>query len=200
MNHEQNRPEIPTLSSFLLCDVQKMRPEGWSRLVSTFGPIVYRWCRNSGVSGDDSADVVQDVFATVARKIGEFERRKEQGSFRSWLATITRSRIQDFFRRQAKAARAVGGTEAWARMQEQPELLESTIDGGNIQNQLLHSVTESVRNEFESTTWQAFLLTTVEEKQASLVAQELGISVASVYQAKSRVLRKLRERMSEIPA
>ncbi len=196
---QSRRTEIPTLSSFLLSDVRQMRPEGWSRLVSTFGPIVYRWCRSSGVSGEDSADVVQDVFATVARKIGSFERQKEQGSFRSWLATITRSRVSDFYRRQAKAGNAIGGTDAWVRMQEQPELLESTIDGGNIRNELLCAVTESVQNEFEPTTWQAFLLTTVDEKQASVVAEELGISVASVYQAKSRVLRKLRQRMSEIP-
>lgn len=191
--------EIPTISSFLLSEVRQMSPEGWTRLVSVFGPVVYRWCRCAGISNEEAADVVQEVFATIARRIADFERMKEQGSFRSWIATITRSRVTDYFRRRAKQGVAIGGTDALLRLQEKPELLESTIDGGNIQNQLLHSVTESVKNEFEATTWAAFMLTTVQEKQAAEVARDLGISVASVYQAKSRVLRRLRQRMAELP-
>lgn len=49
------------------------------------------------------------------------------------------------------------------------------------------------RNEFEERTWQAFWLTTVEEKSPSLVAQTLEMTPAAVRQAKSRVLRRLRE-------
>ena len=191
--------EIPTLSSFLLSDVQQMRPEGWSRLVHTFGPIVYRWCRASGVSDADAPDVVQEVFATVARQIESFERRKERGSFRSWLATITRSRVRDFYRRQAKRSVAAGGTEALQRLQNEPDELDSTITVNGIQHQLLRHVTESVKAEFEDTTWQAFWMTAVEEKRAADVAEALGMNVASVYQAKSRVLRKLRQRMTEVP-
>lgn len=208
MNPKEKPPappsELPTLSSFLLSDVKQMRPEAWGRLVSTFGPIVYRWCRSSGVSQDDAADVVQEVFATVARGIVSFERQKEEGSFRAWLATITRSRVRDFFRRKSKGGdAAIGGTAALQRFQaeplQNPAPLESTIDSTNMRNEILKSVTESVRAEFEAQTWQAFLLTTVEDKPASAVAEQLGLSVASVYQAKSRVLKKLRQRMSEIP-
>lgn len=191
--------ELPTLSSFLLSDVQQMRPEGWSRLVSTFGPVVYRWCRVSGVTQDDAPDVVQEVFVTVARKVADFERRREQGSFRAWLATITRSRVRDFFRRQAKRGIAVGGTDAWNRLQQEPDMLDSTINTQSMQDQLLQHVARSVQSEFEPKTWQAFWLMAVEEKPAGMVAEQLGMNVASVYQAKSRVLRKLRSRVSEIP-
>lgn len=191
--------EIPTLSSFFLSDVRSMSPEGWSRLVNTFGPIVYRWCRASGVSHNDAPDVVQDVFTTVARGIAKFERQKESGSFRSWLATITRSRVRDFFRLQSRRGQAPGGTDAWQRLQREPDLLDSTVTVAGMRNQLLHRVTESVKSEFEETTWQAFWMTAVEEKSAALVADHLGINVASVYQAKSRVLRKLRQRMAELP-
>jgi DNA-directed RNA polymerase specialized sigma24 family protein len=89
-------PEIPTLSTSFLGQVQGMDPAGWSRLVMTFAPIVYRWCRRSGIRESDAPDVMQEVFATVARGIVDFERRQEQGSFRAWLATITRSRVRDF--------------------------------------------------------------------------------------------------------
>ncbi|TWU42153.1 Sigma-70, region 4 [Novipirellula artificiosorum] len=52
--------------------------------------------------------------------------------------------------------------------------------------------------EFESSTWKAFWLITIEDKSAAEVAERTGLSRASVYQAKSRVLRRLRQRMEEV--
>ncbi len=192
-------PEHPTLSSMLLAGVQQMDPEGWSRLVNTFGPIVYGWCRSSGVPESNAADLVQEIFTSVARGIGNFQREKPVGSFRSWLATITRNRVRDYFRRQAKYQQAQGGTEAWERLQQHADSLDSSISADAIESPLVRRVVESVRAEFEPATWQAFWMTTVAGKQASEVAETVGISVASVYQAKSRILRRLRARMSEIP-
>lgn len=84
MKREENQPvvkmEIPTLSSFLLSEAKQMSPDGWSRLVSLFGPVVYRWCRTSGVPNEDAPDVVQDVFASVARGISRFERQSDEAS------------------------------------------------------------------------------------------------------------------------
>ena len=199
-NH-RNLTEHPTLSSVFLDGVQQLEPQSWSRLVNTFGPIVYRWCRTSGVKESDAPDVVQEVFASVARGIAAFERQKTEGSFRSWLATITRNRVRDHFRRQAQQDLAAGGTDAYERMQSHPDPIdEDAIYGSSIENPLVRRVMESVKLEFEDTTWQAFWMTTIENKSPAFVSQTLSIAVASVYQAKSRVLRKLRQRVSELPA
>lgn len=202
MNPSQNdrpQPEHPTLSNPFLEGVKQLDPSQWSRLVETFGPIVYRWCRLSGVPESDSADVVQEVFSSVARGIAGFERKKETGSFRSWLATITRNRVRDHFRKAAVREQAEGGTEAFERLQQQADSLEDSIDGDSINTPLVSQVLKSVEAEFETTTWQAFWMTTVDDKPASLVAETTGLSVASVYQSKSRILRRLRMVMSELP-
>lgn len=170
------------------------RPSGRT---SSYSPI--RWCRTSGVAEADAPDVVQEVFASVARGIATFQRQKESGSFRCWLATITRNRVRDYFRSQAKRQVASGGTGALQWLQEQPDAFDSTISGDSNQSPLMKRVLESVKVEFEPSSWEAFWLTTMESKPASLVAESLGISVASVYQAKSRVLRRLRQRMAELP-
>ena len=60
-------------------------------------------------------------------------------------------------------------------------------------------VLELVRSEFEERTWLAFKKTAIEEKVPSDVAEELGMSVASVYQAKSRILRRLRQQLADLP-
>ena len=195
-----NRPEHPTLSTNWLAGAQKMDADAWHRLVSVFGPIVYRWCRASSVPASDAPDVVQEVFATVARGISDFERQKSAGSFRSWLATITRSRTADYFRRAAKQQAAAGGTEAMLAMQRHAEAVDSTITHANLQSTISHQLLAQTKTEFEPSTWDAFWQTTIEGKSAGEVAQSTGLSRASVYQAKSRVLRNLRQRMVELPA
>jgi RNA polymerase sigma-70 factor (ECF subfamily) len=52
-----------------------------------------------------------------------------------------------------------------------------------------------MQNEFQPTTWRAFWEVVVSARTASEVAAELGISVDSVYAAKSRVLRRLRKEL-----
>ncbi len=192
-------PEHPTLSSMFLSQVQRMDAEAWSRLVSLFGPIVYRWCRTSGVGEHDASDVVQEVFASVARGIPTFQRQKPVGSFRSWLATITRNCVRDYFRAQACVVQATGGTGALRQLQRQADSIDSTIHPSNTQSSIVRRVLREVEAEFEPATWQAFWLTAVENRSASDVAHSTELTSASVYQAKSRVLRRLRERMAEIP-
>ena len=196
---DRRRHEHPTLSDPFLQGVKRNDPVQWSRLVETFGPIVYRWCRTSGIAENDASDVVQEVFASVARGIDGFERQKESGSFRSWLATITRNRVRDHFRKLAGRQPAEGGTEALIRLQQKADSLDESIDGDSISSPLVRQVLKSVEIEFEPATWNAFWMSTMENQPASLVAETTGLSIASVYQAKSRVLRKLRQRLSELP-
>ncbi|MEZ6137221.1 MAG: sigma-70 family RNA polymerase sigma factor [Pirellulaceae bacterium] len=204
MTHADSHPsqslELPTLSSQFLLGVQQMDASSWSRLVTIFGPIVYRWCRMSGVREADAPDIVQDIFAAVARGVAQFEKQKLNGSFRSWLATITRNKVRDYYRIQAKRQAGEGGTQALARLQAIPEEnLDSTICSSTAQQPVVHGILQQVEAEFEPKTWQAFWLTTIDSAKAADVAESLGLSVASVYQAKSRVLRTLRQRLAEVP-
>ena len=52
---------------------------------------------------------------------------------------------------------------------------------------------EQVRGEVSPTTWQAFWRTAVDDVPGKEVAAELDMSVAAVYQARSRVLARLRQ-------
>jgi RNA polymerase sigma-70 factor (ECF subfamily) len=181
-----------------------MNPGAWGRIVDVFGPIIYRWARKSGLAADDAADVVQDVLGLIVRNLDKFEKAKEKGSFRSWIATITRNRVRDYFRKRGHEQRGVGGTTAWEMLQavgSEPEsdALEKSISLDSMNRQLPARALEIVRAECEPRTWQAFWLTTVDERTANDVAAELGMNVAAVYQAKSRVLRRLRKCMSEMP-
>jgi RNA polymerase sigma-70 factor (ECF subfamily) len=54
-----------------------------------------------------------------------------------------------------------------------------------------------IEADFQPVTWRAFWLVVIEGKEPDAVACELNISVESVYTAKSRVLRRLREQAGD---
>ncbi len=188
-----------TLSQQFLHRLNEMNPDAWKRLVESFSPAVYAWCRQAGLDGHDAADVVQDVFATVSRKIGQFHYDQPQASFRAWLSTITRTRLADYFRRAARQPNARGGTEALEWLQAVPDLEHDSASQSRFQTSLACRTLELIRAEFEPQTWSAFWKTAVEHQSAAEVAQVLSMSLASVYQARCRVTRRLKERIDELP-
>ena len=55
-----------------------------------------------------------------------------------------------------------------------------------------------MKTDFKERTWQAFWRVTIEEESPADVARNLGLSVGSVYTAKSRVLSHLRSELAEL--
>src|SRR5688500_4266183 len=112
--------ETPTSTS-LVARVRLHEAQAWQELVDLYLPLVYMWCRQSGVSPDDTADVAQEVFRVVHRAVANFRRERAGDSFRGWLWTIPRNKIRDHFRAAAARPDAAGGTDAQIRFAELPE-------------------------------------------------------------------------------
>ena len=192
-----------SISSTLLAQLRSGRPEAWRRFVRLYSPLIYRWCRRAGVVADDAADVLQEVLASVMRHISEFHRTGPHGNFTAWLATITRNKVSDHYRRRHGRAEARGGTTAQRQMAEIPQPAEPSQEtirpDAEAAACLTRRVLDTIRAEFEPGTWQAFWRTAVEGQPPAQVAEELKIGAAAVYMAKSRVLRRLREVLGELP-
>jgi RNA polymerase sigma-70 factor (ECF subfamily) len=146
--------------------------------------------------------VVQDVFAAVAVHVGAFRRERPGDSFGGWLRTITRNKIRDHHRRRQGKPEARGGTDAQQQLAEIGEPAEpsdpSAASDDGLDGWLSHRGLELVRAEFENRTWEAFWRTAVEGHAPADVAEDLGMTVQAVYQAKSRVLRRLRQELDEM--
>jgi RNA polymerase sigma-70 factor (ECF subfamily) len=170
-------------------------PEAWRRLVALYGPLVLYWGRRAGLNEDDAADLLQDVFRSVTGAIGRFRRDRPGDTFRGWLWSIARNKLRDHFRDLQRGPVAAGGSEAQARLTEVPDEEPESAAESEPSRALLRRALELVRGGFEDPTWQAFWRTTVDGRPPADVATELGLGLASVYQAKSRVLRRLREEL-----
>jgi RNA polymerase sigma-70 factor, ECF subfamily len=190
-------PSVPTSLS-LLSRVRANDAQAWQRLSDLYGPLVYHWCRKSGFQAADAADVVQEVFCSVANGISDFQKERPSDTFRGWLWTITRNKVRDRFRGHASQAEAVGGTDAQLRLEELPDPWSDSADDADREiGSLFGRALGFVRAEFENRTWEAFWRTTVDGQTTADVATELGVSKDAVRQAKSRVLRRLRDELGD---
>jgi RNA polymerase sigma-70 factor (ECF subfamily) len=190
------------LTSLSLLGRVKAREAGaWERLAALYGPLVYRWARKQGLNDADANDITQDVFQTVARRIEAFRRDRPGDSFRAWLRTITRYRIADFRQRAANQPGAVGGSTAQQQLQQIAEGLDSSEDESDAEDAaseyglLMRGALELVRHEFEAPTFRAFWRITVDGESPAAVAADMQMGVWAVYQAKSRVMRRLRREL-----
>jgi RNA polymerase sigma-70 factor, ECF subfamily len=190
-----------SISSSLLDLVRSHDNAAWERLVRLYEPLVYSWSRKEGVSAEDAADVVQEVFRAVWRRVAEFHRDREGDTFRGWLWTITRNKVHDHFRSRGLQPAVIGGTDLYRRLQEVPEpVSQSThaLVAGDELGGLLHRAMELIRGEFEERTWQAFWRLTIDGQPAADIGRDLGMNPSAVRQAKYRILRRLRQEMGEL--
>jgi RNA polymerase sigma-70 factor, ECF subfamily len=192
-----------SVSSTLLDQLRAGRPEAWERFVRLYSPVIYRWCRRSGLTAEDSADVFQEVFSAVMLNLSDFHRDKVQDSFGAWLAAITRNKVCDLYRRRHGMAEARGGSTAQCQMAEVPQPPEPSEEfirpDAESAAWLSRRALDLIRAEFEYRTWEAFWRVTIQGQPSSQVAEDLKMSIPAVYTAKSRVLRRLRQIMSEMP-
>jgi RNA polymerase sigma-70 factor (ECF subfamily) len=183
-------------SSSLITRLKARDADAWRRLSHLYGPIVYGWLRRAGLQDGDAADVVQDVFLAVAQGIDAFRRDRPGDTFRGWLWTIARSKMHDHFRRRAGEPQGGGGTTFQQRVQQLPEQPDEQQLAAETHS-LARRAMALIETDFEPATWRAFWRTAVDGQPAQQVADELNISVASVYTAKSRVLSRLRQELAD---
>ncbi len=173
-------------------------PGGWDQLVRLYSPLVFSWCRRFGLAFEDAADVTQDVWHAVAGALGRFER--ERGGFRAWLYTVTRNKTNDHFRKAGKRpASAEGGSAAQERLAELPAAEPDDDASAGDTVGLLQRALEVVRRDFEPHTWEAFWALAIDGRTAAEAAATLRTTPDAVYQAKARVMRRLRETLGELP-
>lgn len=195
MNTEPNA--MPATSAGLLARARDLtdRP-AWERLVAIYEPLLHGWLRRQNVQHADAEDLVQGVLTAVAAELRGFQHNGRAGAFRSWLRAMLVNRLRAF--RRSRRVRSV--------CQPESDLLTRLADAladpvGDLARRwdddhdrfVARRLLDRVESEFQPATWQAFRRVTADGADPDQVAEELGISVASVYAAKSRVLKRLRE-------
>jgi RNA polymerase sigma-70 factor (ECF subfamily) len=186
-----------TTSLGLLDRLKHARPDAaeWQRLQDIYVPLIRSWLARVPGLRDEVDDLAHDVLVVLLRELPSFERRRH-GSFRAWLRQITVNRIRAFTRARDKRPRVgLGPEEAdllLAQLEDPKSDLARKWDDEHDEH-VFKKLLAVVRPDFEPSTWQAFSRFALDGVPAAGVATELGKSVKAVVQAKSRILKRLRE-------
>jgi RNA polymerase sigma-70 factor (ECF subfamily) len=164
--------------------------DAWDRFVQLYTPLLFHWARSVGLRDADAADLVQDVLVLLVRKLPEFTYDRHR-SFRAWLRTVTLNKWREWRRRRPEAT--FENADALDAVAARDEM--AAFEEAEYCRQLVQQALHALRDEFPQTTWEAFRLYAVEEQDADAVAAALGVSVGTVYAAKSRVLTRLRREL-----
>jgi RNA polymerase sigma-70 factor (ECF subfamily) len=164
--------------------------EAWRRFVDLYTPLICSWARPLGLKEQDAADLVQDVFTLLVKKMPAFEYDRHR-SFRGWLRTVLVNKWRERQRDRAPA----GGIPA--------EVLDEIAGPDNVagwcdeefQRYLSMRALQLMQADFQPATWRACWEHVVCGRDAAEVARELGLTTNAVYLASSRVLRRLREEL-----
>ena len=189
----------PTRFSLLIRLKDRRDSRAWEEFADIYSPIVYGYLRRKVLQDADASDVTQEVFRTVSRSIGGFTCERQLGSFRGWLMSVVRSRMNDFLARTHRQVAGSGDTQMHRSLEEQPAE-DSDLEAWNrdYQKSVFDWAAGRVRERFQEATWRAFWLTAIEGKDGKEVADTLGMTPGAVYVAKCRVLAQIRKRIQEV--
>jgi RNA polymerase sigma-70 factor (ECF subfamily) len=190
--------QLPKTRQSLLIRLRERSQDAWSEFLEIYEQAIIDYARRRGLQDADARDVTQEVLAAVDKKIEQWQDDPKLGKFRGWLFRVARNIAVDKVTQQSRRAAASGDTMVNQMLAEQPGSAdnESTVFWTEYRRTLLNWAADQVKPEIKETSWQSFVMTAVEGQKPEAVAEQLGISVGSVYAAKFRIVTRIRKIVS----
>jgi RNA polymerase sigma factor (sigma-70 family) len=192
----------PRTSPTLLGRLQQAPADqsAWAEFVERYGRKIYGWCRQWGLQDADAQDVTQMVLARIADKMRAFAYDPTR-SFRGWLRTLAHHAWSDFLSDRRRAVPASGDTGVLDLLHsaEARDDLARQLDE-ECERDLLEKAMVRVRLRVEARTWDAFRLLALDGRSGVEVAAQLGMKVATVFVARSKVQRMIQEEARKLDA
>jgi len=193
MNHDLNQTTSPSLLERVGQNVNDQA--AWDEFVARYGPKIHAWCRHWHLQESDAQDVTQEVLLQLVQKLRCFQYDPTR-RFRAWLKTVVHHAWQNFLAQRARAGLGSGDSAFWQKLNtvEAKEDLEQQLED-LFDREVLEEAMTRVQRRVAPHTWEAFRLLTFEGLSGADVAPRVGMQVAMVYVAKSKVQKMLREQV-----
>lgn len=194
-------PEFPETNESLIVQVRDpSNRAAWEQFEQLYRPVIFRIARAKGLQHADALDLVQQVLISVSSAIDRFEKQPEGSRFRNWLGRITRNAILKALTRQPRD-RASGGSDVLDILSEIPADPETeALINLEYRRELFQRAAQQVRSQSQEVTWLAFEMTELQQISIERTSALLQISTGSVYAARSRVMRRIRNTIEKLEA
>ncbi len=166
----------------------------WREFYGLYQPLLYRYARARRLDRDVAEEILQQCMTVLAQKMPEFEYAKERGGFKYWLRRLVNNKINDYFKKKKlPLAQSADFHRASLRDDSSDELWEQQW-----RKRHLKFCLESIKHDVAPQTFQAFEYHVLADWSVERVSETLGLSADQVYAAKSRITKRLREKMKEL--
>ncbi|WP_165219608.1 RNA polymerase sigma factor [Aquisphaera insulae] len=168
-------------------------PEAWQAIVTLYGPRIYNWSRRWGLQEADARDATQDVLLRLFERMDRF-RYDPSRSFRAYLKTTTYYAWCDLVRGRGiphAVAEHFTSIAALDSIEARDDLIHRLEEAH--ERHLLSLAMDRVSRRVGAQTFEAFRLLAVDGVSGSQAALQLGLTVSSVFVAKCRVQKMLRD-------
>ncbi len=188
-----------TRESLLVQLLDSQNAVAWDEFYAIYRPTIIRVARTRGLQAVDADELAQKVLMKVAESIRQWTNQSERPPFRYWLGRVARNAAINALKRQP-VDRADGGTTAFELLASQEDACSEPATQLDLQfrRQMFRKAAEIVRNRADDKTWLAFSLTMIDGLSIAGTAVKLEVSEGSVYAARSRVMRRLKDAVREL--
>jgi RNA polymerase sigma-70 factor (ECF subfamily) len=172
--------------------------DAWRELVRRYGPRIYQWCLRWRLRETDAEEVTQTVLVKLADKMCTFSYDSSR-SFRAYLKTLTHYAWCDLLASRQRPDAASGGTgihDLLDSVQARDDLVKHLEE--EFDQELLTEAMLRVARRVEPRTWEAFRLTALEGLSGADTAAKLGMKVATVFVARSKVQKMLQAEVQRL--
>lgn len=169
----------------------------WREFDQRYRPVLVGFAREHGLSEEDAAEVAQLTLAQFSSdyRAGRYDRTR--GRLSSWIIGIARNRVADRGR-ALRRERMNRGESAIADLADDRTVTETWENARR--RVIFERAFDKLRSDTRmgERTLRAFELCAIRNAPPETAAAECGMTVAEVYVAKNRAIKKLREIVAEL--
>lgn len=168
----------------------------WAEFDRRYRPILIGFLRRMGLNEADAGDVAQETLVCFVQDYRARKYDRQSGRLRSWLIGIARCRLADqrraaARRREMRGESALGETADAPEAEAEAEALWEAEERRFIFESAVAELRQSTR--FAERTIEAFERVVLRREPVESVSAEIGLSPQEIYNAKNRVVERLRE-------
>ena len=187
-----------TRSSVLRAVADTENEAAWQRLFDLYAGFVFSIARSKGLKEEDANDVVQIVFADLARNLPTFQYDRAKGRFRSYLSGLVHWRVNDRLRSGKRDAELKSAF--WDEAKSASTAEDEDFEDREWQQAALEEALRRIKPEVRPEHYAAFVASAVEGQDTETVMRLHGLTSDNLYQIRKRLTVKLREKMPEVLA
>ncbi len=150
--------------------IPSLQPLDTATLFREHGPFVWRLARRLGVPESDAADVCQEVFVVVHRRLADFEQRS---TVRTWIYGICVRATSDYRRRVRRRHELV--------TDEPPEQLAENPPDEALLMREARELLDRILDEVDDDKRAVFVLYEIEQLSMADVAAAMGCPLQTAY-------------------